>query len=561
MNDKSIEFTTTNRNALVLHYQGYQYTFKRKYKNTNEWRCRRRPCTTSISLCRDNKSIIREPDQHTCSPSSPQKIIVEKAVSRMRQRAAVETLPIPQIYSQEVVKNRIGKPDLDTGSIFPLLDSIDSTLYRQGAKNYPNVPKNIHDLMIPDAWKLGSHGEPFLLVDEIYGEDRLLLFASDWSLKFLSSCSQWHSDGTYKCRPLLFAQLYIIFGFNNMMIPCVYCLTTKQDEHVYVKILHHLLNIARQKEIILDPKRLTCDYELSAINSFKKVFPTIHVSGFFFHFSQSLWRKIQELGLTRFVKYSNLKVSNTSIAEEKKKASTWFLCAIGLALIPRNLVEKTWTEAMDEYTPNHVSSIKFNDYMVSTYVDCTSSRFPLNLWNVNDALVNNIPRTNNHVEAYNNRLGSLFPVHPHIFRFIELLHEHLFHHHHAEQSKSYLPKRPKSSEDINIKIIDLLDKHSNGELTDLELALHCEDFQNLLNLDNQQHSVSLTNANQRSSRFHSIFTVKVSYIDIPQSTRMRLSFGLNTANSLSNIDKSATLSSSSKSAKQQAQDELDEQTV
>ncbi|CAF3183637.1 unnamed protein product [Rotaria sp. Silwood2] len=88
-----------------------------------------------------------------------------------------------------------------------------------------------------------------------------------------------------------------------------------------------------------------------------------------------------------------------------------------------------------------------------------------------------------------------------------------------------------------------------------------KDFQNLLNLDNQQHSVSLTNANQRSSRFHSIFTVKVSYIDIPQSTRMRLSFGLNTANSLSNIDKSATLSSSSKSAKQQAQDELDEQTV
>ncbi|CAF4475684.1 unnamed protein product [Rotaria sp. Silwood2] len=509
-----------------------------------------------------DKTIIREPDQHTCSPSSPQKIIIEKAVSRMRQRAAVETLPISQIYSQEVVKTRIGKPDLDTGSIFPLLDSIDSTLYRQRAKNYPNVPKNIHDLMIPDAWKLGSHGEPFLLVDEIYGEDRLLLFASDWSLKFLSSCSQWHSDGTYKCRPLLFAQLYIIFGFNNMMIPCVYCLTTKQDEHVYVKILHHLLNIARQKEIILDPKRLTCDYELSAINSFKKVFPTIHVSGCFFHFSQSLWRKIQELGLTRYVKYSNLKVSNTSIAEEKKKASTWFLCAIGLALIPRNLVEKTWTEAMDEYTPNHVSSIKFNDYMVSTYVDCTSSRFPLNLWNVNDALVNNIPRTNNHVEAYNNRLGSLFPVHPHIFRFIELLrHEHLFQHHYAEQSKSYLPKRPKSSEDINIKLIDLLDTHSNGELTDLELALHCEDFQNLLNLDNQQHSVSLTNANQRSSRFHSIFTVKVSYIDIPQSTRMRLSFGLNTANSLSNIDKSATLSSSSKSAKQQAQDELDEQTV
>ena len=36
-------------------------------------------------------------------------------------------------------------------------------------------------------------------------QDRLLMFASDWSIKFLSSCSQWHSDGTYKYRLLLFA--------------------------------------------------------------------------------------------------------------------------------------------------------------------------------------------------------------------------------------------------------------------------------------------------------------------------------------------------------------------
>ena len=300
------------------------------------------------------------------------------------------------------------------------------------------------------------------------------MFASDWSINFLSSCSQWHSDRTYKCRPLLFAQLYIIFGFNNAMIPCVYCLTTKQDEHVYVKMLHYLLSIVRQKEISLDPKHLTCDYELAAINAFKNVFPTIHVSGCFFHFSQSLWRKVQALGLTRYVKHSNLTVSNAHINEEKKKGRQWFLCAIGLALIPPHLVEKAWTEAMDEYTPDHVSSIKFNDYIVSTYVDCTSSRYPLHLWNVNHALVNNIPRTNNHVEGYNNRLGSLFPVHPHIYRFIELLRdEHLFQHHHAEQSRAYLPRHQKSSKDINVKLIGLLDKHSNGELTDLELALHC----------------------------------------------------------------------------------------
>jgi hypothetical protein len=89
-----------------------------------------------------------------------------------------------------------------------------------------------------------------------------------------------------------------------------------------------------------------------------------------------------------------------------------------------------------------------------------------------------------------------------------------------------------------------------------------EDFQNILNLGNQQRSVASTNANQRSSRSHAIFTVKISRIDIPSSTTMRLSFGSNTGNSALNMGKSATLSSSSKkSAKQQAQDELDAQAV
>jgi len=163
--------------------------------------------------------------------------------------------------------------------------------------------------------KLIFKKKPFLLVDDtckriffsvpryifrfLDGNEHLLIFATDWSMEYLGSCSQWHSDGTYKCRPLLFAQLYIIFGFSNKMIPCVYCLTTKQDENVYMKILQHLLRIAEQKNITLHPTRLTCDYELATINVFSKTFPSLRIAGCFFHYSQSLWRKIQELGLTR----------------------------------------------------------------------------------------------------------------------------------------------------------------------------------------------------------------------------------------------------------------------
>ncbi|CAF4434315.1 unnamed protein product [Rotaria socialis] len=421
-----MQFTTTSRSALVLNYQGFQCTNKREYKNSNEWRCRARPCTTSLSLCRDNKLIIREPGVHICAPNLQKKVVVEEAVTRMKQRAMEETFPIPQIYSQEIIKIRVDNPTMDTGTFFPLLNSIDSSLYRKRAQNYPKLPKAIGELIIPDGWKVGLNGEPFLLIDEIYGKDRLLMFASDWSVQFLSSCNQWHSDGTFKCRPLLFSQ------------------------------------------------RITCDYELATINAFRTVFPSVHVAGCFFHYSQSLWRKVQELGLIRCVNPSNLKTSTRISSDEKKKANDWFLCAIGLALIPQHLVERTWTDDTDESTPHHHSSVKFNDYLVSTYVDSSSCRYPIHLWNVNDAVVNNLPRTNNHVEGYNSRLGTLFPTHPHIFRFIELLcDEHIFQHHHSEQSKIHAPKRVKLTEDANAQLLALLNQHSNRQITDLQLAIQC----------------------------------------------------------------------------------------
>ncbi|CAF1516420.1 unnamed protein product, partial [Didymodactylos carnosus] len=118
---------------------------------------------------------------------------------------------------------------------------------------------------------------------------------------------------------------------------------------------------------------------------------------------------------------------------ERKKADHWFLAAVGLALVPRTIIEDTWAEIMDLYTPDHAGATEFNDYLVQTYVDSDVSLFNAQTWNVNDAIQNNLPRTNNHVEGYNKRLESNFPVHPHIYEFVRLLRdEHSFQHHQAE---------------------------------------------------------------------------------------------------------------------------------
>ncbi|CAM2715360.1 unnamed protein product [Rotaria socialis] len=469
-------FTSSNRGQPILNYNSHQYTKKRIRKTSNEWRCRDRGCTSTISLCTVDAKVLREPSTHTCQQSaSAGKSLVDEAVGNMKKRAREETTPIPKIYTQEIVKARISHPGIATGLFFPTFETIDASLYRSRSKNYPSLPKSLADLVLPDVWRLAKHGEPFLIVDELYGKDRLLMFASDWSLIFLSQCEQWHSDGTFSIRPLIFAQVYILCGFSNgFMIPCVYCLTTKKDEQVYTKIFGHVISLARKLNLNLQPRRLTIDFEIATMNSFCRLFSTATVTGCLFHYAQSLWRKIQELGLTRHLSPSTDKENTDISPEEKKRADHWFLAAIGLALIPPELVERTWMEVMDEYTPEHASATKFNDYLVSTYVDSSSARYHTKIWNVHELLVNKLPRTNNHVEDLNRQLKSQFPVHPHIFNFIELLREeHEYQHHKSEESEVHLRKRKKVNDAIDENLELLLNDHKGGLITAMQLAIKC----------------------------------------------------------------------------------------
>jgi hypothetical protein len=76
------------------------------------------------------------------------------------------------------------------------------------------------------------------------------------------------------------------------------------------------------------------------MNAFSSIFPSIKVNACFFHYSQSLWRKIQELGLSRYL-LSKAADDNSISDDERHKAANWFYAAVGLALIPPSVVTDT----------------------------------------------------------------------------------------------------------------------------------------------------------------------------------------------------------------------------
>ena len=45
------------------------------------------------------------------------------------------------------------------------------------------------------------------------------------------------------------------------------------------------------------PEKVLTDFEMALINAFETKLPNIRTTGCYFHFCQSLWRKVQELGL------------------------------------------------------------------------------------------------------------------------------------------------------------------------------------------------------------------------------------------------------------------------
>ena len=118
------------------------------------------------------------------------------------------------------------------------------------------------------------------------------------------------------------------------------------------------------------------------INTVQQIFPEARIRGCLFHYSQAVWRKVQNLGLT--VRY-----------REDREINRLVRRASALPLILMESIPKVWMEAMNE--ADDVAATQFMDYMTETWVDNLGALFPMELWNQFDNLDGY--RTNNLLES------------------------------------------------------------------------------------------------------------------------------------------------------------------
>ncbi|PIK37089.1 hypothetical protein BSL78_26080 [Apostichopus japonicus] len=171
----------------------------------------------------------------------------------------------------------------------PSIDVMSRDVRRQRQTNDPPVPAPDDKLFdIPDEFRSTNDGRLFLRYDN-GRDDRILLFATQRSMDFLSTCHHWFMDGTFKSSPPQFAQIYTVHRLRRgRNIPTAYALLPNRREETYVELLRQV-----QQLTLVAPTSVLTDFEVGAMNAIKTVYPAANVQGCFFHLCQSIHRRVQ----------------------------------------------------------------------------------------------------------------------------------------------------------------------------------------------------------------------------------------------------------------------------
>ena len=183
-------------------------------------------------------------------------------------------------------------------------------------------------------------------------------------------------------------------------MPC--CLTIKQ-RNSYNRAYMLLKDAALDLGLSILSLSLMCDFELAIIQASLLNFPNASHQGCYYHYIQSIWRKVQSLG------FADVYRSNDPTLKQfvQKMAA--------IAFCPPSFVRPAWL-AVQQEAPQIPQVDSLVEYFDSTWVN---GQFQFQQWNYFDF---DGPRTNNYVEGWHSRLKKVVgKPHPNIFELIEVM--------------------------------------------------------------------------------------------------------------------------------------------
>ena len=290
--------------------------------------------------------------------------------------------PIKRSYDEAAAQHDNSEDSDD----LPGFRQLRTRLQRVRAATLPPIPQDIDDVDIPAEWGRNWRGDRFLLhQDNDWG---IALFATQSNLRILQQCDKVYIDGTFKTCPQPYFQFVTVHGrYLGQVFTLAMCLLTGKTIGHYRQLLNRLKRAVRNVTgRRWRPAMVICDFEQALVSAIETELPHSQVKGCYFHFCQSLWRKIQELGL------ANVYRRRRRVRKLLRK-----LMSIGhlpVALVRQNFTLLTRARSTRRLINRYPAIDDFIQYLANTYIRGT---FPIAMWNVFDRRKD--CRTNNVVEG------------------------------------------------------------------------------------------------------------------------------------------------------------------
>ncbi|KAL8614876.1 hypothetical protein ACOMHN_042834 [Nucella lapillus] len=409
----NVRLVKGSRRGKILVIDGFIYQRHKSSGALLHWRCWRETCRAKVKtniFDVDNPQprirVVKRNDHN-----HPDDSAMTEAISFRQQlqevAAADPTRPSRRIYNTQVAQIHRAQGGGDRPQL-PSYLSVRASLQRTRNANIPAIPRNVAGVAIDGPWAQTWLQDRLLQnLDNYWG---IAVFATEENLLKLRDCRVIYLDGTFKVCPRPYQQVFEVFGeLQGHVVPFVHVLMEHRTTGHYRQVFQFLkTTIRRLTHHNWRPHTVICDFEQALHSAVETELPRTAISACYFHFCQSLWRKIQELGLS-------------APYRQNQQLKTLLRKIMALGYLPLQLLRMNFTQLFNARRTtrlmNRFPALQdFLQYVRNMYVR-QGSFFPPAIWNVYQRDMTQ--RTNNKAEAYHRAFGETVQVrHPSLLTYI-----------------------------------------------------------------------------------------------------------------------------------------------
>ncbi|KAL0810605.1 hypothetical protein ABMA28_010722 [Loxostege sticticalis] len=386
------ELVKSKRGKNILFHEGYCYHLNRSRDSKFYWRCSERDtsrCNVFIttSLTNNTHSILSKNHEHAHLPD-PEKYIQLKLKANIKEKAN-HSMDTPA----QIIQKCIQEVPSSSAPHMPNKDAMRMLVHRVRNKDFPTIPTDIRHIVIPNELaEIGS--EQFLLGHYTENDECVIVFATNKNIRLLNAADYWLMDGTFRCCPHPFCQIYSIHAMvgtqegTHKIVPLVYGLLSHKTEKCYTIFLQILKRQALNRlNMCLNPRIIMTDFERAAMRAIKKVFPSGLVTRY--NKDPSFAHKMRHFGAMAFLEPTEIVdafdiIKDEIIPEEAKRVTTWF----------------------GDYYVN--GSTRISKHVSSKMtLKQRPPMFPPHMWSVHDSQMSHVPLSQNALESWHNRWNTL----------------------------------------------------------------------------------------------------------------------------------------------------------